>query len=161
MDIDSHLNESLSRQLQSLSEEQIRQQSHFFNGRYENIYLNKNAVPELDRVLQIIKHHISEHYSIPLDRMKFGFWLNKMLAGDMTTRHRHDDDDEVLSGVYYITAPKNSGNLILYAANETIEIEPMAGKLVLFSPSLEHEVRQNCSTTARLSIGFNAGIESP
>ena len=160
LDVDKRLNEIIAVKLQSLGESEIREQSHFFNGRYENIYLNKNIIPELDVVLEKIKQHISNHFSIPMSHIKFGYWLNKMLPGDMTTCHRHDDDDEILSGVYYINVPEKSGNLVFHTADNKIELEPKEGMLVMFSPKLEHEVEQNNSTEVRLSIGFNVGVDA-
>jgi hypothetical protein len=71
--------------------------------------------------------------------------------------HSHNDDDELLSGVYYLQAPENSGKLTLYHAQEAVTVDPEAGKLVLFSSSDEHEVSRNLSQETRLSIGINFG----
>ena len=159
LEISHQLNDIIAGQLLSLSESMIRQQSHYFNGRYENLYLHQNSIPELNSIIKLIKYKTADFLCVSISKIKFGFWVNKMRTGEMTTRHKHDDDDELLSGVYYINAPANSGDLILHMKNKIINITPEAGSLVLFSPKLEHEVGQNKSIETRLSIGFNVGIE--
>lgn len=87
-----------------------------------------------------------------------------MNPGDVTTAHTHDDDDELLSCVYYIKVPKdvsNSGELILMANNEKTVIQPEEGKFVFFSPATLHEVTKNESNESRLSIAFNFGLLNP
>ena len=80
-----------------------------------------------------------------------------MRPGDITLPHSHNDDDELLSGVYYVKVPEHSGELVLYQGNTSYGIQPAEGKLVLFSASLEHEVTRNDSQEMRLSIGMNFG----
>jgi uncharacterized cupin superfamily protein len=89
-----------------------------------------------------------------------GFWFNAMQPGDKTARHNHDEEDELLSCVYYITAPQNSGDLLLFDQDETLRVTPEAGKLVLFSPKLAHAVEENRSDQQRLSVAFNFGLEA-
>ncbi|MCK4710140.1 MAG: hypothetical protein KAU21_16095, partial [Gammaproteobacteria bacterium] len=71
----------------------------------------------------------------------------------------HDDDDELMSGVYYVTVPESSGQLLLGIAGHHITIEPEAGKMVFFKPNVIHEVSKNLSTHHRLSIGMNFGLK--
>ncbi|HBS26530.1 MAG TPA: hypothetical protein DD827_05280, partial [Gammaproteobacteria bacterium] len=71
--------------------------------------------------------------------------------------HRHDDDDELLSAVYYINVPNDSGRLILGAGASSSIVQPMAGMLVFFSPAMVHEVEKNQSVETCLSIGINFG----
>jgi ectoine hydroxylase-related dioxygenase (phytanoyl-CoA dioxygenase family) len=87
-----------------------------------------------------------------------GFWFNAMQPGDKTARHNHDEEDELLSCVYYITAPQQSGDLLLFDREETLRVTPEAGKLVLFSPKLAHAVDENRSDQQRLSVAFNFGL---
>lgn len=42
-----------------------------------------------------------------------GFWLNAQGPGQSTSEHTHEELDELLSGVYYLSAPERSGDLIL------------------------------------------------
>jgi len=87
-----------------------------------------------------------------------GFWLNEMEPGHVTLAHRHDEDDELLSGVYYIHVAENSGDLMLEQGGVTTRISPQAGMLVLFPPDVLHHVTENLSTETRLSIGMNFGV---
>ena len=91
--------------------------------------------------------------------LKVGFWFNEMDRGDITTAHTHDEDDELLSGVYYINVPDYSGDLILgdVAKTNAIRIAPEAGVFIFFSPSQLHSVEKHQSDQMRLSIGMNIG----
>ena len=128
--------------------------SHLFNERYENIYINEQQLPELKIFRQEACKHAS---SIIGNNIKAGFWFNYMPPGAVTTMHTHDDDDELLSAVYYVYTPENSGNLILYQGEKKIEVIPKAGNFVFFKPGLRHEVSMNNSKNHRLSIGINFG----
>jgi len=150
------INKSIYANYLQLQNSEFEKQSHFFHGRYENIYINEQLIPELKQVLEKIKAHIGNLIQQEPDQFKFGFWLNAMEPGHVTTRHNHDDDDESISGVYYIHVPENSGKLRLFS-DKTVEISPEEGCMVLFSPRLDHDVSINNSKELRLSIGFNAG----
>jgi uncharacterized protein (TIGR02466 family) len=92
-----------------------------------------------------------------------GYWFNYMPPGATTTLHTHDDDDELLSCVYYVNVPENSGNLIIYETldnnkQKKIEIQSTTGDFIFFKPDIRHEVSRNNSSEFRLSIGFNFGL---
>jgi len=160
LDNTSSINRDILNGFLSMNEDQYQRMSHLIKGRYENIYINSDDISALQALLIQIKREISSYINVQTESIKFGFWFNAMQPEQSTSRHCHDDFDEVLSGVYYIKVPENSGDLILYA-NDTCTIKPEEGLLVLFSPALEHEVLKNESQEMRLSIGFNACIYSP
>jgi hypothetical protein len=146
--------EILTRFLSHYQDSEVKR-THLFNNRYENIYLTEKQVPQLTAILEQARQHaaaISGHGSL-----RAGGWFNYMPPGAVTTAHSHDDDDEILSGVYYVSVPENSGNLVLHQKNEHVIITPEAGMFVFFSPDAVHEVSENLSTEARLSIGINFG----
>ena len=135
--------------------------THLFEGRYENIYLNTQHIPELSALIDEAIGH-AENF-LQLRGLRAGYWFNFMPPGAVTTLHRHDDDDELLSAVYYVDATKNTGNLIIHDntggnATNRIEIVPESGEFVFFKPDVPHEVSRNKSNTSRLSIGINFGI---
>ena len=132
-------------------------QSHYFNGRFENIYLPLDKLPELAAILDFTEATARDVLNSPNAELRTGFWFNYMQPGDITTLHSHDDDDELLSAVYYLRVPANSGDLILHAATGAERVVPQEGRLVLFSPAVPHEVTDNLSGEARLSIGMNIG----
>ncbi len=135
--------------------------THLFEDRYENIYLNEQHIPELKSLLKEAARLAGEILNIK--HLCAGYWFNYMPPDATTTLHTHDDDDELLSGVYYVNVPEDSGNLIIYdetknANNKRIEIQPMAGEFIFFKPDAPHEVSKNNSSQHRLSIGFNFGL---
>ena len=86
-----------------------------------------------------------------------GFWLNDMGPGDATSRHDHDELDELLSAVYYVHVPGNSGNLVIHDAHCRTEVTPKEGMFVFFAPAVVHSVSVNQSAERRLSIAMNFG----
>ena len=155
-----------SKLLESFLQQHLRddvERTHLFNGRYENIYLNEEHIPELS----LFKTQAREFANLILgtDNIDMGYWFNYMPADAVTTAHRHDDDDELLSAAYYISVPENSGDFIIQTSNiphegESLRITPTEGHFLFFKPSMIHEVTKNLSNQDRLSIGINFGIRN-
>ena len=152
------VNDVILKKYKKLKEEDFKEKTHYFNGRYENIYLDVNKIPELEIISGQAMRNAANILNIKEEKLASGFWLNEMNSGDVTTAHTHDDDDELLSCVYYINVPNNSGDLIIYEKDKKINIKPEAGTFVYFSPDTLHEVAQNESGQSRLSIAFNFGL---
>lgn len=151
------LNTSLyARFLELSSTDRIRQRHHFA-GRFENIYIKEADIPDITTVLNVLKQQAGQVLGIAADTLKAGFWFNAMEAGHRTAKHHHDENDELLSAVYYIRAPENSGDLILHDAGKMLSIQPQEGKLVMFAPKVLHEVTANLSSELRLSVAMNVG----
>jgi hypothetical protein len=131
--------------------------THWFNGRFENIYLKRDCHPVLAEVIDEALQLAASVLGIPKDKLAIGFWLNLMPPGHTTTLHTHDDMDERLSAVFYLEAPSSSGNLQLKVDNQLLEVEPVEGDFLFFSPRLAHAVSENLSEKPRLSIGMNFG----
>lgn len=154
------LNETLLATFLKRQNEPDIRKTHLFEGRYENIYLNEEHIPELRTIINTaIK---SAEVILSTSNLRSGYWFNYMPPGSTTTLHTHDDDDELLSAVYYVHVPENSGNLIIYddaenATQEKIKITPKAGEFIFFKPDVRHEVTRNNSIEHRLSIGINFG----
>lgn len=154
------LNETLLAAFLKWQDDDSVRKTHLFEGRYENIYLDESHIPEL---AELIETAVKSAEAILQTRgLRAGYWFNYMPPGTTTTLHTHDDDDELLSGVYYIHVPANSGDLIIHskkqeAAPEKIVINAEAGKFVFFKPNAPHEVGKNLSSEHRLSIGMNFG----
>ena len=157
LDEPDELNTSLYGRFMELSATDRIRQSHHFEGRFENIYVDEADIPDMATVLNVVKQQAGQWLGIPADRLKAGFWFNAMEAGQRTTLHHHDENDELLSAVYYIRVPENSGDLILHDDGKQVCIQPQAGKLVMFSPKLLHEVTANVGTGLRLSVAMNVG----
>jgi len=141
------------------ADDPVTNKTHFFEGRYENIYIDREKIPEMYQIIEQAIGYAAEILGIEQDKLQCGFWFNSMNSGDMTIAHTHDDDDELLSGVYYVEVPENSGLLCLGVGKNQVKVEPEAGKMVFFSPRLIHEVTTNLSDQHRLSIGMNFGLK--
>lgn len=155
------MNASLRARIAGLPETSILRRGHYLGGRYENIYVEKESLPGIGAILDMATKRAAEILGHPPSLLRIGWWLNVMQPGDVTHVHTHDDADELLSGVYYIDAPRDSGRLVLFDAGRREEIEPVAGRFVFFAPDLPHEVTRNASDRARLSVGFNIGRLEP
>ena len=151
-----HLNQKLLSGFLAHEHDEEIKRTHLIDGRFENIYLGTEQVPEMTMILE--QACLAAKQFLNLSRsLRGGFWFNAMYPGHATGAHTHDDDDECLSGVYYITAPKDSGNLVLHAAEGAFTLAPKAGRFVFFPPNMSHEVTENKSTEFRLSVGMNFG----
>ena len=156
------LNASLSVRIARLGNQDILRRSHHLGGRYENLYVTPEALPGIATVLDSARLAASLFLARAAEALRIGWWLNVMRPGDMTYAHTHDDADELLSGVYYIDVPPNSGRLVMHRGERREEIEPRAGTFVLFAPDVLHEVTRNDSDRERISVGLNFGpAEAP
>ena len=131
--------------------------THFFGGRFENLYLERQRIPALDQVLDYAEScgRAILHYGH--QPLRLGFWFNAQGPGQGTSVHNHDENDELLSGVYYIQVPDQSGELVLLDGQLTTRLMPKAGHFLFFPPSLPHRVEVNQSQEQRLSLAFNLG----
>ncbi len=139
-----------------INDESTRKSHHFF-GRYENIYIDKENIPALQLILQSAIKQAADILGCDEKKLKAGLWFNVMQPGDKTTLHRHDDDDELLSAVYYVQLVENSGFLLLNKKSVEIQVKPKQGLFVFFPPDMPHEVTENLSSEWRVSLGINIG----
>ncbi len=152
------LNAALCAAFLSCPEDAVLRRSHFFNGRYENIYVAAERLPGLSALLTRARDCAGEIVGITAARLRLGFWFNVMRPGDVTVVHAHDDDDELLSAAYYLQVPAHSGDLLIYEGERCARIMPRSGMFVFFAPQRLHEVTRNDSTELRLSLGINFGL---
>jgi uncharacterized protein (TIGR02466 family) len=100
-------------------------------------------------------------------------WANINYPGGFNRPHLHPNS--LFSGVYWIKAPENSGNLMLYEPRpgaqctmpnrkegklppevwREVHYAPQAGMAIMFPAWLWHEVRPNKSNDIRISVSFN------
>jgi hypothetical protein len=146
----------LSGYLDHVNDEDITR-SHYLAGRYENIYIRQDKIAEVEIVLHTAIAHAATILQLDKNNLHAGLWFNAMQPGHITLAHQHDDDDELLSAVYYISAPENSGELSLRYKNFTTRVTPEAGMFVFFPADIRHAVSKNNSTEIRLSLGINIG----
>jgi len=96
-------------------------------------------------------------------------WVSTQLPGEELSLHSHGGC--ILSGVYYINVPDNSGDLLLVDPRGGINwektrdgkilgvkykrIHPFEGTMVLFTPYVMHMVEANKSNKPRISLATN------
>jgi hypothetical protein len=152
------INQAILAEYARLRDDPALNRSHFFAGRYENVYVPEPRMPALRPVLVAARRGAAEYLRQPGLDLSVGFWLNEMAPGHVTLPHRHDEDDELVSAVYYVNVPEASGELVMTRGMISIRVTPLAGQFVFFPPDVLHEVTANCSRQTRLSIGMNFGI---
>jgi hypothetical protein len=165
------INPALAEAFERLGEHDFKRRSHLIGGRFENLYLERNQLPGLELVLERALFEARGMLSslraswlasppAPDQPLRIGFWANAMHPGQSTSRHRHEENDELCSGVYYVTAPANAGDIVFHDGPFETRVTPRAGLMLLFSPALDHSVETNRSNALRLSIAFNIGPET-
>lgn len=153
----SAINAPLAAAFACLDETGFQKRTHFIAGRFENLYLQRQSLPGLDQVLDFAQAQAARRLGKTVAELRAGFWLNAMGPGQSTSRHSHEENDELLSGVYYVTAPADSGDILFHDPPFETRVSPQAGLLLLFAPDLPHSVEPNKSNQLRLSVAFNFG----
>lgn len=151
--VDSYLQLLLQQKSEKLTK------THFFHDRYENIYLDENEHPVLDKLLSESLTFCAELLAVEKNELDIGYWFNLMAPGQVTTLHTHDNLNELISGVVYLTVPENSGDLVLKIDNKELIVPPVIGNYLFFDPETPHRVTRNKSNKHRLSIGMNIGLK--
>tara|TARA_Y100000287_G_scaffold148555_1_gene123661 strand:+ start:120 stop:671 length:552 start_codon:yes stop_codon:yes gene_type:complete len=139
--------------------------SHKINGRWENQYIDLDLIPEIKPVFLMAckfgKSIIDKSLVIPHKQLGFPyneFWFNISNPGDNTGWHDHKENAKI-SGVFYISVPKKSGNIIFRKKNKNKYqkwfVKPKDGMMILFPSKLEHCVEINKSCDTRISLSFN------
>lgn len=149
-------NRELSAAFSRLENDSSTRRSHFFHGRYENLYPARECIPEIEPLMTVLEA-TARQILRTREPLRTGFWFNRMAPGDVTTLHSHEEDDELLSAVYYVTAPPASGRLKFSNNGAVLLVEPQAGLMLLFPPWLPHEVERHRGNDVRLSVAFNIG----
>ena len=151
------LNAALAQKVLALENSDTVTRTHLFAGRYENIYIPADNLEHVHVILNQALELAADILHEKTENLSIGFWFNIMRKGDVTLPHTHDDDDELLSGTYYIKIPDSSSQLLLTINNAQQAVKPEEGMFVLFHPATPHEVSENPAMEPRIIIGFNVG----
>ena len=128
---------------------------------------------ELKPVADIIRQKIIEFSSFISPRARLDFdnsWLNINYKGNYNSKHYHPLS--VFSGVIYISANDDSGNIVLYNDSPMVHYQdifnndsdlffkevtykPKNGMILMFPAWVAHSVTPNMSDEPRISIAFN------
>ena len=90
------LNASLLTSFSKHLDDDDNKRTHFFEGRYENIYNSSEKIPEKQQILNAAIEAAGEILERDISELQAGLWFNVMQPGHSTTAHRHDDYDELL-----------------------------------------------------------------
>ena len=142
-----------------------KEYSHKINGRWENQYIDLDLIPEIKPVFLMAckfgKSIVNKSLVIPHKQLGFPyneFWFNISNPGDSTGWHDHKENAKI-SGVFYISVPKKSGNIIFRKNDKNRDekwfVKPKDGMMILFPSKLEHCVEINKSCDIRISLSFN------
>ena len=135
------------------------------NRRKEYNPLTKELFNMQDEIFQ--KEHLT------LKPVLGNMWANVNYPKCFNRPHIHPNS--LFSGVYWVKAPQNSGNLMVYDPRPGIQMampsrkegklpselwrevhyEPKAGTCIMFPSWLWHEVKPNESNDTRISVSFN------
>tara|TARA_R100000988_G_C3944768_1_gene138046 strand:+ start:94 stop:675 length:582 start_codon:yes stop_codon:yes gene_type:complete len=99
-------------------------------------------------------------------------WFNIYKKHDYQETHIHNFHD--ISAVYYLSVPKNSGDIVFYSFEnnevrdyfeeknpftwKTFNVKPAAGKLLVFKSNLKHGVKQSKSNQPKISLAYNFNL---
>jgi uncharacterized protein (TIGR02466 family) len=83
-------------------------------------------------------------------------WFNISPPGAFHKWHIHGGSSQ--AGVFYIKTPVNCGGIEFKHKEQVLCIEPHAGLLLLFPPTLEHRTLTNASNEDRITLAFNLGL---
>jgi uncharacterized protein (TIGR02466 family) len=149
---------------------------------HDNIFDNEHIIDLFSKVNQCV-YEISRIMGIRKNKLELSnFWININSKKDYNLPHTHFGG--IISGVFYIKVPENSGDLIFINRNDEIvksyltfsnliggidydytqftselwKIQPKENNLILFPSWLEHYVQSNSSDEDRISISFNYRI---
>ena len=147
------------------SNEEHVEYSHKIKGRWENHYLDLEFIPGLKEILNFAckaaKDLTDQSVIVPYKGLGFPvdeYWFNIAKPGESTGWHDHKDN-AVLSGVYYLSVPKNSGNIQFRKkakdGSQEWSVNSKEGKMIIFDSKIEHSVPINKSNKNRISLAFN------
>lgn len=132
--------------------------------------LPTSLVEFLNTVERYVQEYVGQITELK-DLVLGNFWIN--INGPYDYNTKHDHQNSLLSGVYYIEVPAgDSGDLVIHR-DDTAEfflgryrnvgpflktaetIKPETGKLVVFPAWTKHSVERNNTNSERISIAFN------
>lgn len=148
------------------------------HGWQSNDIFTNPKIPNISNLIKTIETYsknIFQDYGVKKDinLVIANSWININPPGSYNATHIHPTPG--LSGVYYASAPKNSGNILLHNnfmmqfinatyldttienknTHDNIKYEPLTGRVIIFPSWLPHSVEINNSNEDRISIAFN------
>ena len=117
-------------------------------------------------LLDTITTYCSEKWNKKVDLLDY--WAQIHEKNESTNLHNHVDPKNLkespdISGVYFVSLPKDSGKLVLQYNINQYEVkrwwpEIKEKRVLLFPATLDHFVTKNLSEDYRISIAFNLRV---
>jgi uncharacterized protein (TIGR02466 family) len=145
-----------------------------------DVHVLKNLA--LRSVHQLCQHHLDtftkNYLHIKQDFYITNSWITTKNKGQH--HHQHDHQNCIFSGVYYVNANENMGNLILHGKQGYLEkfdftydydgtwnyynssnwaISVKSGTMVIFPSHVLHSVEKSNDDDTRIVIGFNSFVK--
>lgn len=134
---------------------------------------DRPAFKKLGDVIMTESAAFAKSYGLDIDRYPLRLnecWVNVYGQGDAQDVHVHRNS--VLSGIYYVAAPPESGELLFHSPMSEVMLEPpttdmnlfnvpvrnvtpSAGTMILFRSWLRHSVKPTKGKEERISVAFN------
>jgi uncharacterized protein (TIGR02466 family) len=144
------------------------------SGGWQSTNLQQDS--RLDELISEISTHSNiffQELGLKMEAGLINIWVNINKYRDYNHQHIHPNSK--ISGVYYVTTPENSGDLLLFhpaydlmgydwicekSSSEYVipskNVKVKSGVLILFPSWLKHSVESNMNLTKkRISISFN------
>jgi uncharacterized protein (TIGR02466 family) len=171
---DEALLSELAHSIRSLSREDRAGRRWSKEHRYAGYtsYASLNDLPTRDPAFAALVRSLNRHAANFARELGWGrkpkldsLWVNLLKSGGHHSGHIHPHS--VLSGTFYVEAPKNSGAIrfedprlpLMMAAppraDTFVTVEPRQGLLLMWESWLRHEVLPGAGRGERLSISFN------
>ena len=149
---------------------------------YENGYTNYtpgsnvlelNALEELKNFIEVSVNEVHRKLNLENQVYLINSWFSVNRKNSMHERHNHLP--AVWSGVYYVQATNNDGNITFFndhlksnwpycktdinnpLTRQIFTIQPETGLLLIFPSYIEHQVHLNNTDNERISLSFNFG----
>ena len=168
------LNQYLEQKIIQWSQQDKGEQKTNAGGWHSTTDMNKKEeYNPLTKELFAMQDEIYQKENLSLKPVLGNMWANINYPKCYNRPHIHPNS--LFSGVYWVKAPKNSGNLMVYDPRPGIQMampnrkegklppelwrevhyEPVAGRCIMFPSWLWHEVKPNESNQTRISVSFN------
>lgn len=150
-------------------------------GGYQSNIFDMRSVPEMRKLHEEIQlranaFHDYMGFKKSLKKVIDQCWVNINPPGTYNSMHTHNGG--VITGIYYVKVPENSGELQMITPNPAFDfvmkdeyveipnqfnasniiINPVAGRLYMFPCWIAHQVKINLSAKPRISIAFDIAL---
>ena len=168
------LNQYLEQKIIQWSQQDKGEQKTNAGGWHSTTDMNtKEEYNDLTRELFAMQDEIFAKEKLTLKPVLGNMWANINYPGNYNRPHIHPN--ALFSGVYWVKAPVQSGNFMVYDPRPGVQMsmpnrkegklpselwrevhyEPKAGTAIMFPAWLWHEVKPNESNDTRISVSFN------